>query len=204
MPRDPDPAQRVPAGAPLTRTCTVCTTAFTYMYSGGPKRQRCDAHTHPSKLGIRQRREAQWAAEDPLPEFSTPTGEPEPERACRECGTPTAAWTKGRPFCAKCRWLSVTCQNCGIDFDAARPRVAAQSPRTTCKSCSIRASRKKRAEDEAALAQLNARLGEEDARRVVRLVERVRQDVRVIRRDGDYDVLLVDGTPIKVRRAVGA
>jgi len=34
--------------------------------------------------------------------------------------------------------------------------------------------------------------------------ERVRQDVRVIRRDGDYDVLLVDGTPIKVRRAVGA
>jgi len=60
------------------------------------------------------------------------------------------------------------------------------------------------AADESALAQLNARLAEEDARRVVRLVERERQDVRVIGRDGDYDILLVGGVPAKVRRAVGA
>ena len=47
------------------------------------------------------------------------------------------------------------------------------------------------AADESALAQLNARLAEEDARRVVQLVERDRHDVRVINRDGDYDVLSV-------------
>jgi len=185
MPRDPDPAQRVPTGAPLTVNCAVCTTAFTYVYPGGPKRQRCDEHTHPSKLGIRQRREAQRAAEDPLPESSAPTAGA--ERACRECGTPTAEWTKARPLCARCRWIHVVCTLCGSDFDAARPRVATLSPRTTCKPCSHRASREKRAADESALAQLNARLAEEDARRVVQLVERDRHDVRVIDRDGDYD-----------------
>jgi len=123
---------------------------------------------------------------------------------CRECGTPFAERTKGRPFCEKCRWLSLTCRDCGLDFQAARPRVTTLSPPTTCKPCSHRASGEKRAADESALAQLNARLAEEDARRVVQLVERDRHDVRVIDRDGDYDILSVDGVPAKVRRAMRA
>jgi len=196
-----DPAQRVAVGAALTRTCIVCGTAFTYTYPGGPKRRFCDEHIHPGKVSMRRRQEAQQVAEA-RPE---PEPEPEPElKPCRECGTPFAERTRGRHFCEKCRWLTVTCRDCGCDFQAARPRVTTLSPPTTCKSCAHRASREKHAADESALAQLNARLAEEDARRVVQLVEREQQDIRLIDRDGDYDVLVVDGLPAKVRRAVSA
>ena len=56
----------------------------------------------------------------------------------------------------------------------------------------------------AEVATANARLSETDQRDLVQLIERERQHVQLVRRTGDYDYVLVDGVPAKIRRAAPA
>ena len=53
----------------------------------------------------------------------------------------------------------------------------------------------------AELAAATTRLSEADQRHVIHLIERERQNVQLVRRMGDYDYVLVDGVPAKIRRA---
>ena len=61
-----------------------------------------------------------------------------------------------------------------------------------------------RRRDREQIAVANARLAEEDQRRVALQAELEHPTVQLVRRADDYDYLLVDGVPAKVRRATPA
>lgn len=203
-------------GETYAADCTVCGRQFTYVYLSGRGPKRCDDCTPSGKLNMRYQR----------------TGQPAPERSytCARCGRDAVHSGAGQlpRRCLVCRGITAPAPLAGApepqateppsELPRAEPQPVVPAPQIEAASVSLPPAEEEAAApvelplsvgeqrrlDRQQIAAANARLAEEDQRRVAQRVQRERSDVQLLRRANDYDYVLVDGVPLRLPTATSA